>query len=104
MTTNTPLRGPFYGTEKRWARISIPDALDDGAQIQSVAWTAESPLTMIGGSGVIYTRTKTNDSAKARFNINGASPGRYRITAVCTTTDGEDVTEHIIWQVKLPPE
>ena len=106
MSTNqtSPIRGPFYPAEKRWARISIPDQLEDGAQISSVVWSPESPLTLIGGSSTIYTRSKTNDSVKARFDLLNAIAGtRYTITATITTSEGEEIKESVIFQVKALP-
>ena len=93
----------FYIGEKRWVRISIPDQLE-GAQISSVVWTVESPVTLVGGSSSIYTRTTTNDSVRARFDLASAVANtRYTVTATMTTNEGEEIKESVIIQAKALP-
>lgn len=102
--SNSNVRGPFYPGEKRWVKISITDQLE-GAQISSVAWTVESPVTLVALSSTIYTRSTTNDSVKARFDFASAVAGtRYSVTATMTTSEGEEIKETIILNIKALPE
>lgn len=105
MSNSSNVRGPFYPGEKRWAKISIPDQLEAGVEIASVTWTPESPVTLVSGSSAIYTRSTTNDSVKARFDLASAVANvRYSILATITTTDGEELKETVIFNVKALPE